>query len=236
MKLAFLFSCCLFLSGCYTVRIVNTENEENQKRAAKGVKDFSDKFTEQGTLPQSRDAKANGTLASSLSNSLGPPQVPIDINNDAQIASVKTELDTYKKNWDNTVSILWGLGSLALTLLVGGGSWITKLKGALGAAKGEAEEMWTQYKGQLVGTSQLKATYEHAKLVIMDMAKIDVNKALQMALNLIDRDNTNYLLKNGAEAAGGSSKLESYLTEAKDEIEQGLLNRPLIDPKILMNG
>lgn len=242
-KVALVLLTCLTLTSCYSVKFFNPEEEETQKKAAKGAEDFGNKFVQQGTLPQSRDSKANQSLTSGLSRSLGNPKSPIDIESDAQVGSVTADLDRYKKEAENTKSLLWGLGSVALTLLLGGSGYALKLRNAIGQAKDvyeevkqKADDTYTQFKGQIVGTSQLKATIEHGRLEIMDVAKTDVNKALQMALKLTERDTINFLLKNGAEAVGGSKNLDTHLMNAKDDIEQNLLNRPLIDPRILMNS
>lgn len=221
----------------------DAEHSEVERQQGALVKQGAAKIRAHGALPESTDAVKVDALAATLAQSLGAPAAPVDFENNAQVAAVNAELDRKSKEFaekeaayqkriaaiDNT------LGTAEAWLGIGG-TVITGLGiAAAFLAKGRAV-FKTFAQAQVVGTSQLKATYDHARVQLTELAKTDKDAALQGALDLLHRDAINPILKNGAEAVGGSTGLETMLSTLKDGIEQGLLNRPLIAADILIHN
>lgn len=223
------------------------EHIEREKQTADAGVDVTRDIAQNGVEPGGRNAIVANALATDLSRSLGTPQQKIDYMNDAEVKFLRgenqrkdTEYKAKQKAFEDKIASLTSTavdmtvgGGIGGTLLVGALGWFWRNKRKISAAKDEIEQF---AKAQVVGTSQLKATYDQARLEIMQIAKTDPAKALEAALNMLHRDAINPILRNGAEAVGGSKSLESMLTHFKDGIEQNLLNRPLLDPKIMIHG
>lgn len=231
------------------------EHIERERQSADALVDTTQDIAQNGVEPQGRNAIVAEGLSVDLSRSLGTPQQKIDYQNDAAVrflraesARKSSEFEAKKKQFDETVA---GLKNQAANLMLGGGAagtigltilgFLWKNRKSIIQAKNdlmqEKEEVTQFAKGGVVGTSQLKATFDHGVLEIKQIAKTSgPEAALAAALKLLDRNTINSILRNGAEAVGGSTGLEGMLTSFKDDIEQNLLNRPLIDPKILIHG
>lgn len=221
----------------------DVDHTEAEKQQGALLKQGGAKIRAQGALAESPDAVKVDELASTLSQSLGAPMTQVDFENNAQVASVNAKLAAKTKEFEEKeaaykarIAAIDSTLGMAETWLGIGATAIPILGGiALLLARGRAA--YKQFaQAQVVGTSQLKATFDHARVQITDMAKTDKDAALQAALSLLNRDAINPILRNGAEAVGGSTGLEAMLTTLKDGIEQGLLNRPLIDSKVLIHN
>lgn len=216
------------------------EHSERDKQTADAGVDVTRDIAMNGVEAGGRNAVVANALATDLSRSLGTPQQKIDYMNDAEVKFLRgenqrkdTEYKAKQKKFEDTIA---GMQDFAANMTIGGGVGGTLLMGAL-AWLWRSRNKFKQFAtAQVVGTSQLKATYDQARLEIMQIAKTDPAKALEAALNLLHRDAINPILRNGVEAVGGSSGLEGMLTSLKDGIEQNLLNRPLLDPKVMIHG
>lgn len=223
------------------------EHLEREKQAADAMVDVTQDIAQNGVEPSGRNAIVASGLSVDLSRSLGQPRQKINYQNDSEVSFLHRESErkdrefrAKQKQYDETIV---GLQNKAAGLMFGGGTVLTigaTVLGFLWRNRGKIiqEKNATEQfaRGQVVGTSQLKATFDHARIQITELAKTDKDAAIRAALALLHRDSINPILRNGAEAVGGSTGLEATLTRLKDGIEQGLLNRPLIASEVLIHN
>lgn len=216
------------------------EHLEREKQTADAMVDVTQDIVQNGVEPSGRNAVVASGLSTDLSRSLGAPQQKINYQDDGQVKFLRGEIgrkdQEYKakqKKFEDTIA---AMAATATNMTLGTGVGGTILLTALGFLWRNRNKMRTFAQSQVVGTSQLKATYDHARVQLTELAKTDKDAALTAALALLHRDTINPILRNGAEAVGGSTGLEAMLTSLKDGIEQGLLNRPLIAADVLIHN
>lgn len=230
------------------------EHVERERQTADALNDTTRDIAQNGVEANGRNSLVANSLANDLTRSLGAPQQKIDYQNDGEVKYLRgesqrktAEFQAKEKKFQDTIE---NMAAYATNMTVGGGVGGTLLLAALGflwrnrkqviKAKDELmqeKEQVTQFaKGGVVGSSQVKATFEHGIVAIKEIAKTDKDAALNAAYKLMSRDTINLILRNGSEAVGGSTNLEETLTSFKDDIEQNLLNRPLYDPKVLIHS
>lgn len=234
-----------YLAGCsfHFGPEKDADHTETEKQQGALLKQGATKIRAMGTTPESADAVKVDDLADTLSRSLGAPMTQVDFENNAQVASVNAKLAAKTKEFEEKEAAYKSrIAAIDATLgtcetWLGIGATAVPILGGIALLFARGRAAYKQFaQAQVVGTSQLKATFDHARVQITEMAKTDKDAALQAALALLNRDAINPILRNGAEAVGGSTGLEAMLTTLKDGIEQGLLNRPLIDSKVLIHN
>lgn len=247
-EIAFLFFACISLPGCNFFNLFHggmgpekdLEHVEREKQTADAMVDVTRDMAQNGVEPNGRNAIVANGLSTDLSRSLGAPQQKIDYQNDQEVRFLRgenqrktQEFQIKQKQFEDKIA---SMANFATNMTVGGGIGGTLLVGALGFLWRNRNKMRTFAQAQVVGTSQLKATYDHARVQLTELHKTNPEAAFEGAMALLHRDAINPILRNGAEAVGGSTGLESMLTSLKDGIEQGLLNRPLIASEVLIHN
>jgi len=230
------------------------EHIETERQLGDAGVDVTRDIVQNGVEPGGRNAVVANTLATDLSRSLGSPMKKVDYQNDAEVRMVRGEnqrlTSEYKAKEKNYEEKIASMANTAMTMTLGGGgaatiglgllTWLWRNRKQVIQAKNEImvqkEEIEQFAKGGVVGMSQVKAYFEQARIEIRKIAETDPKKALEAAFAVMDRETINPILRTGSEAVGGSKNLDAMLTKFKDSIDQPLLNRTLIDPKVVIHG